>query len=549
MAVVTGDHQIADRPDGRRQLAGRTSRRRGRRRRRSCCRGRRSASTMAGWLRCASSRTSHRARRRRTGRATTAGCPGEMARFSSASWNWHSSISAARRPAQIGSPTPRMGFRPAVRIDLESIRAMQVDELPPGRDDPGRIPAQHRPCRRSSPGRHRRPAPARSASIRGPITATMTGCPRSTPSRTNGTTASRKPCIPRYINASCRYAAVGLGRLNAHRRCHSCTPFAIPARRCARFLGSPVATAELTRGCRTPQSPHAQYCTHSTLTATLCPLSYYAEPRSRTFVEPHVPHWSATLHPQRGDARAGWPDQFGGSTDRATAKLGARPSTTKEPAMGLFHRSHEHDAPAVQRYQMREKLLAIGDDYWIENESGDKVFKVNGKAVRFRQTLHPGGPDGQRTGQDPGTQAAASATRCTSSAAAPSATVHKAHARHPRPLHDRPRQRRGPARARQFRRPRVRDRARRRHHRHRSRRSGSGCATPTGSRSAPARTRHSCWPSPSASTRWPAADPTAQSQRRAQPRNQARRPQNPTTGDRQNSTEAKVPTWRKPIRS
>jgi len=55
--------------------------------------------------------------------------------------------------------------------------------------------------------------------------------------------------------------------------------------------------------------------------------------------------------------------------------------------MGLLHRSHEHDEPAVQRYQMREKLLAIGDDFWIENESGAKVFKVNGKAVRFRQTF------------------------------------------------------------------------------------------------------------------------------------------------------------------
>lgn len=54
--------------------------------------------------------------------------------------------------------------------------------------------------------------------------------------------------------------------------------------------------------------------------------------------------------------------------------------------MGLFRRSHE-DAPTVQRYQMREKLMSIGDDSWIENESGDKVYKVNGKAVRFRQTF------------------------------------------------------------------------------------------------------------------------------------------------------------------
>lgn len=40
------------------------------------------------------------------------------------------------------------------------------------------------------------------------------------------------------------------------------------------------------------------------------------------------------------------------------------------------------------RYQMREKLVSIGDDYWIENEQGQKAFKVDGKALRIRQTLN-----------------------------------------------------------------------------------------------------------------------------------------------------------------
>ena len=35
---------------------------------------------------------------------------------------------------------------------------------------------------------------------------------------------------------------------------------------------------------------------------------------------------------------------------------------------------------------MHEKLISIGDDYWIEDENGDKVFKVNGKAARIRDT-------------------------------------------------------------------------------------------------------------------------------------------------------------------
>ena len=39
------------------------------------------------------------------------------------------------------------------------------------------------------------------------------------------------------------------------------------------------------------------------------------------------------------------------------------------------------------RYQMRQKMVAIGDDFWIENEQGQKAFKVDGKALRVRQTL------------------------------------------------------------------------------------------------------------------------------------------------------------------
>lgn len=39
------------------------------------------------------------------------------------------------------------------------------------------------------------------------------------------------------------------------------------------------------------------------------------------------------------------------------------------------------------RYQMRQKLISIGDDYWIENEHGERVFRVDGKALRLRKTL------------------------------------------------------------------------------------------------------------------------------------------------------------------
>jgi uncharacterized protein YxjI len=41
----------------------------------------------------------------------------------------------------------------------------------------------------------------------------------------------------------------------------------------------------------------------------------------------------------------------------------------------------------THRYQMREKLVSFGNDFWIENGAGTKVFRVNGKALRVRQTL------------------------------------------------------------------------------------------------------------------------------------------------------------------
>ncbi|MFN2175669.1 MAG: hypothetical protein ACK2U3_06930 [Anaerolineales bacterium] len=39
------------------------------------------------------------------------------------------------------------------------------------------------------------------------------------------------------------------------------------------------------------------------------------------------------------------------------------------------------------RYQMRQKLVSFGDDFWIENDRGQKAFKVDGKMLRVRDTL------------------------------------------------------------------------------------------------------------------------------------------------------------------
>jgi uncharacterized protein YxjI len=51
--------------------------------------------------------------------------------------------------------------------------------------------------------------------------------------------------------------------------------------------------------------------------------------------------------------------------------------------MGLLR----NRGPEGTRYTMREKMFAIGDDYWIETEGGERAFKVDGKALRIRDTF------------------------------------------------------------------------------------------------------------------------------------------------------------------
>jgi uncharacterized protein YxjI len=64
-------------------------------------------------------------------------------------------------------------------------------------------------------------------------------------------------------------------------------------------------------------------------------------------------------------------------------------AATKGAQMGLLR----DRGPTGAVYTMREKMFAIGDDYWIEKD-GDKAFKVDGKALRIRDTLVLESPDG-----------------------------------------------------------------------------------------------------------------------------------------------------------
>jgi uncharacterized protein YxjI len=47
------------------------------------------------------------------------------------------------------------------------------------------------------------------------------------------------------------------------------------------------------------------------------------------------------------------------------------------------------------KFLMRERMFSIGEDFWIEDESGQRVFLVDGKALRLRQTFELKGPEGE----------------------------------------------------------------------------------------------------------------------------------------------------------
>lgn len=47
------------------------------------------------------------------------------------------------------------------------------------------------------------------------------------------------------------------------------------------------------------------------------------------------------------------------------------------------------------KFLMRERMFSIGEDFWIEDDSGQRVFLVDGKALRLRQTFELKGPEGE----------------------------------------------------------------------------------------------------------------------------------------------------------
>ena len=51
------------------------------------------------------------------------------------------------------------------------------------------------------------------------------------------------------------------------------------------------------------------------------------------------------------------------------------------------HKQDDTQAAPPPSTRCARRCSSIGDDYWIENGAGERVFKVDGKALRVRKTL------------------------------------------------------------------------------------------------------------------------------------------------------------------
>ena len=59
-------------------------------------------------------------------------------------------------------------------------------------------------------------------------------------------------------------------------------------------------------------------------------------------------------------------------------------------------RRDERRGDGSVHYKMRQRLVSIGDDFWIETDTGEKAYKVDGKALRLRETLILEDPEGHK---------------------------------------------------------------------------------------------------------------------------------------------------------
>ena len=70
-----------------------------------------------------------------------------------------------------------------------------------------------------------------------------------------------------------------------------------------------------------------------------------------------------------------------------SAVTGLLHETDRGNALFRGRREERREEREAARYQMRQRMISIGDDYVIENDRGERVFKLDGKALRIRKTI------------------------------------------------------------------------------------------------------------------------------------------------------------------
>src|SRR5580658_3161684 len=93
---------------------------------------------------------------------------------------------------------------------------------------------------------------------------------------------------------------------------------------------------------------------------------------------------------------------------RPTVALSTRLAGTRHDDWGpemLRRRQERREGRDATRYQMRQRVISIGDDYVIENDRGERVFKSGRQGPAGPQDIVVRGHARARTVQDPGTHA------------------------------------------------------------------------------------------------------------------------------------------------
>src|SRR5215203_2393101 len=89
----------------------------------------------------------------------------------------------------------------------------------------------------------------------------------------------------------------------------------------------------------------------------------------------------------RGDRSTGVRTSAGGAIPVLRRRRTSDSADLSPPAAKPMPATSVGAAAAGNRYRMVEKLVSIGDDFFIQDDNGQRVFKVDGKALRLRDTL------------------------------------------------------------------------------------------------------------------------------------------------------------------